>query len=114
MAGFNLAQARADGRSDDEIFDYLTKSRPKFNAQQAIADGKSKQEIIDYLSSTPAPSNGPRGMEQLGDLPGAPPTRLPAALQKHPEWEQNTLGGTAAHISWALLSLGWLVSQEPS
>ena len=49
QTGFDVDRARKDGYSDDQIIEYLTKTR-KFDVQKALKDGHSKPDIISYLA----------------------------------------------------------------
>lgn len=48
---FNINAARQSWATDDDIINYLTKTR-KFDVQWALNSGASKEQIINYLSST--------------------------------------------------------------
>lgn len=52
---FNLQKALEAGKTEDEIYNYLTAANPSFNAQKALETGKSKREILDYLSVNSKP-----------------------------------------------------------
>lgn len=68
---FDINAARKAGASDDQIIEYLTKSRG-FDTQAALKAGASKQQIIDHLTSapkfnTPTPTVTPQ--EKLKEQP---------------------------------------------
>lgn len=67
--GFDVAKARADGYSDDEILQHLTQSR-NFDVQGALKDGYSTQDIIQHLSTTPAPGKTQGGTPGAGQITG--------------------------------------------
>lgn len=49
---FNYQKALQDGKSEDEILQYLVSTRsPNFKVDKALQDGKSKTDIIDYLAN---------------------------------------------------------------
>lgn len=56
---FDLAQAKADGVSEDQILQHLVATRG-FDVASALKDGATKDQIITYLTSTPPKSAAPK------------------------------------------------------
>jgi len=48
---FSIEKAKADGRTDEEITEYLSSQDPKFSVQKALDDGRTHSEINDHLAN---------------------------------------------------------------
>jgi len=52
MADFNIDEAKRAGATEDELFDYLSKTR-SFDVDAALKAGASKRDLIEHMSTMP-------------------------------------------------------------
>lgn len=50
---FSIEMAKEDGRTDEEITEYLASQNPNFNVQMALDDGRSYADINEHLANPP-------------------------------------------------------------
>lgn len=62
---FDYAGAKKAGVSDDQILDYLNKTRG-YDVQGALKAGASKNQVISYLATTQSPQPQPEPKEKKG------------------------------------------------
>jgi hypothetical protein len=79
---FSIQKALDAGKSEDDIFNYLTSVNPKFNAQKAIKSGKSKSDISSYLADLKKPDLKPTPEPMEPDT-GLKRTLTPALMVKN-------------------------------
>ncbi len=94
---YNYQGALKAGASEDQVLDYLTKTR-KYDVQGAVGAGATKMQVIDYLSKTNSPADSGIDNTVKKDLMEPPP-------EKQSVWDTNpilksisSLGNTAKSV----------------
>ena len=100
---YDYKKAIQAGASEDQVLDYLNKTRG-YNVQGALSAGASKTQLIDYLGNTPKPTHPIAPIEP----PKAP---LPLASKASGSFGKNLLT-SAKDVGTGLLKFGVGVARD--